>query len=122
MERLYDAIETGKVNLDELVPRIRELQVRQEQLHSRRVEIESQISDKKVELADLETIYSDVDDLHSLLKEGTLIEKRSFIRSFIKLVEVKDDKAELKYSMPGFPDKVTIEKDGVLPTVPYGGR
>ena len=98
------------------------MQVRQEQLHSRRVEIESQISDKKVELADLETIYSDVDDLHSLLKEGTLIEKRSFIRSFIKLVEVKDDKAELKYSMPGFPDKVTIEKDGVLPTVPYGGR
>jgi site-specific DNA recombinase len=79
LERLYDAMETGKINLDELAPRIRELQGRQEQLQSRRVEIESQLSDRRVELADLETIYSNADDLHNLLMEGTLIEKRAFI-------------------------------------------
>ena len=121
LEKLYDAIETGKINLDELVPRIRELQGRQQQLQARRVEIESQISDRRVELADLETIYSDVDDLHNLLKEGTLIEKRSFIRSFVKLVKVKNGEAVLEYSMPVLPDRAVIDKDGVLPTVPYGG-
>lgn len=54
--RLYDAIETGKVDLDDLVVRIRELRQRQEQLQSRRIEIENQISDRKVELIDLKTM------------------------------------------------------------------
>jgi site-specific DNA recombinase len=67
LERLYDAVETGKVNLDKLVPRICELQNRQEQLQSRRIEVENQMSDRRVELADLETISGYVDDLNELL-------------------------------------------------------
>ena len=40
LERLYDAIETGKLNLDDLVVRIRELRSRQDQLQARRIELE----------------------------------------------------------------------------------
>ncbi len=122
LEKLYDAIETRKINLGELAPRIRELQGRQEQLQSRRVEIENQLSDRRVELADMETIHRDVDDLHDLLMEGTLAEKRSFIRSFVKRVKVISGEAEMEYTMPVLPDKTVIDKEGVLPTVPYGGR
>jgi len=86
------------------------------------MEVENQISDRKVELADLETIYSDVDDLHDLLKEGSLTEKRAFIRSFVKEVKVKDGEVLLSYSMPVLPDKAAIAEEGVLPTVQYGGR
>ena len=122
LERLYDAIETGKLNLDDLVVRIRELRSRQDQLQARRIEIESHMSDRKVELADLENITRYVDDLHELLKEGSLAERRTFIRSFVKEVRVTGNEALLSYSMPILPEKVTIEKDGVLPTVQYGGR
>jgi site-specific DNA recombinase len=122
LERLYDAIETGKINLDELVPRIRELQSRQEQLQLRRIEIENQMSDRRVELADLETISGYVDDLHELLKEGSLAERRAFIRSFVKEVRVTGAEAVLSYSIPLLPEKVAIEKGGVLPTVQYSGR
>ncbi|MFC1915700.1 hypothetical protein ACFLW4_03285, partial [Chloroflexota bacterium] len=52
--------------------------------------------------------------------QGGESEKRSFIRSFVKLVKVKNGEAELKYSMPVLPDKATIDEDGVLPIVPYG--
>ena len=122
LERLYDAIETGMLKLDELVPRIRELRSRQEQLQLRRIEIENQMSDRKVELADLGTIYGYVDDLQGLLKEGSLTERRAFIRSFVKEVRVTGDEAVLNYSMPVIPDKAAIGKEGVLPTVQYGGR
>jgi site-specific DNA recombinase len=122
LERLYDAIETGKMNLEELVPRIRELQSRQEQLQARRIEIEAQMSDRRVELADLETISHYVEDLHDLLKEGSLTERRAFIRSFVREVRVTGDKATQIYSIPLLPEKVAIEKEGVLPTVQYGGR
>jgi site-specific DNA recombinase len=122
LDRLYDAIETGKISLDELAPRIRELQSRQEQLQLRRIEIENQMSDRRVELADLETISGCVDDLQELLKEGSLAERRAFIRSFVKEIRVTGNAAVLSYSMPLLPEKVAIEKEGVLPTVQYSGR
>ena len=122
LERLYDAIETGKLNLDDVVIRIRELRQRQEQLQAKRLEIESEMSDRKVELADLETVSYYVDDLHNLLKEGTLAERRAFFRSFIKEVKVTGGEAVLSYSMPILSEKVAIDKEGVLPTVQYGGR
>jgi len=122
LERLYDAIETGKLDLDDLVLRIRELRSRQEQLQTRRIEIENQMSDRKVEIADLESISGYVDDLHDILKEGSLTERRAFIRSFVREVKVTGNEVLLNYTMPILPDNLTIEKDGVLPTVRYGGR
>ena len=50
------------------------------------------------------------------------MERRAFIRSFVKEVKVTGDEAVLSYSMPLLPEKMAIEKEGVLPTVPYGGR
>jgi site-specific DNA recombinase len=108
LERLYDTIETGKLNLDDVGFRIRELQQRQQGLQAKRIEIESQMSDRKVELADLETISYYVDDLHDLLKEGSLAERRTFIRSFIKEVRVTGDEAVLSYSMPILPEKLAF--------------
>ena len=122
LERLYDAIEIGKLNLDDVVVRIRDLRQRQEQLQAKRIKIEGQMSDRKVELADFETVSCYVDELHDLLREGSLAERRTFIRSFIKEVRVTGDEAVLSYSMPILPEKITIEKEGVLPTVQYSGR
>ena len=122
LERLYDAIETGKLNVDDVVVRIRELRGRQDQLQTRRMEIESQMSDRKVELADLESITECVDDLRELLTEGSAAERRTFIRGFVKEVKVTGNEVVLSYTMPLLPDKLAMEKDGVLHTVQYGGR
>ncbi len=122
LERLYDAIETGKLDLDDVVIRIRELRSRQDQLQARRIEIENQMSDRKVELADLEGITDCVDDLRELLTEGSTSERRTFIRGFVKEVKVTGNEVVLNYTMPIIPDNLTIEKEGVLPTVQYGGR
>ena len=72
LERLYDAIETGKISLDDLVDRIRELHRQQDQLQARRLEIETNMSDKKVELIDLNTMTHYVSEMQEILKEGTL--------------------------------------------------
>jgi hypothetical protein len=50
------------------------------------------------------------------------MERRIFIRSFVKEVKVTGNEVVLHYTMPTLLDNVTIEKDGVLPTVQYGGR
>jgi site-specific DNA recombinase len=121
LERLYDVIETGRLNLDDVVVRIRELRQRQERLQTRKIEIESQLSDRKVEIADLETVLPYVYDLHDLLKEGALAERRAFIRGFVKEIRVTGNEAILSYFVPSLPEKVAIEQEGVLPTVQYSG-
>ena len=54
---------TGKLNLDDMVVRIRDLRQHQEKLQARRIEIESQMSERKVELADFESVCLYVSDL-----------------------------------------------------------
>ncbi len=122
LERLYDAIETGKVELDDLVVRIRDLRARQEQLQSRRIEIENEMSDRRVEFADLEHITGYVDDLKKVLDSGLISERKSFIRSFVKEVKVTDSEVVLSYTMPLVSEKMPMDIEEVLPIVQYGGR
>ena len=122
LERLYDAVETGKLDLDDLALRIKELRQRQEQLQNRRIEIENQISDRRVELIDLETMTEYITDMQAVLQEGTLVERKAFIRSFVKDVRVSGDEAVLTYTMPELPDKVSLGGAGVPRIVQRGGR
>ena len=56
LKRLYDALETGKIGLDDLAPRIHHLRHRQEQLQARKWELEALLSDRQTQLADLEAV------------------------------------------------------------------
>jgi len=120
LDRLYDALETGKVDLDDLAPRIRDLRLQQEQLQNRKYELECYLSDRKVELADLKHVMGCVDNLRNILDKGTLAERRSFIRSFVRSIKVTGDDAKLNYTMPA-PESLSEEKAGVLYSVRYGG-
>ncbi len=122
LERLYDAIETGKINLDDLAPRIHDLRNRQEKLQARKVQIQSFLSDRRVELASPEIVESYVDDLRNLLNNSSLAKRRAFIRSFVKDVKVTGDQVSLTYTMPLPPTGVSEENVGVLSTVQYGGQ
>jgi hypothetical protein len=49
-------------------------------------------------------------------------ERRTFIKGFVKEVKVTGNDVVLSYTMPIMPDNLTLEKEGVLHTVHYGGR
>ena len=121
LERLYDAVEIGKIDLDDLALRIRELRLRQEQLQGRKIEIETRMSDRRVELVNLETMTEYISDLQAVLQEGTVSERKAFIRSFIKEIRVTGDNAVMTYSMPELPEKLCLKKVGVPRFVQYGG-
>lgn len=122
LERLYDAIETGKVELGDIVVRIRDLRACQEQHQTRRIEIENEMSDRRVEFADLEHITGYVDDLKKVLDSGLISERKSFIRSFVKEVKVADNEVVLSYTMPLVSENMPMDTEEVLPIVQYGGR
>ena len=122
LERLYDALETGSLQLADLAPRIQRLRQRQEQLHAARWEIENLLSDRKVELADMETVKSYVEDLRNLLEDSQVTERKSFIKSFVKEVRVTGTEVLLSYNIPLSAGSASQEALVVPPIVHYGGR
>ena len=120
--RLYDAIETGKIGLDDLVDRIRELRQQQERLQVRRIEVETQMSDRQVELVDLNTMTGYITEMQEVLREGTLTERRAFIRSFVQEIKVTGNEVLMTYSPPIPPDKLALSGDTVPRIVHHGGR
>jgi site-specific DNA recombinase len=121
LERLYDALETGKLGLDELAPRIRELKRRQEELQVRKIQIECLLSDRRVYLASPDIVTAYVNDLKNLLSDSPLAERKAFIRSFVREIKVTGDNVSLTYTLPPVPDE-NIEDESVLSTVRYSGR
>jgi len=122
LERLYDALETGTLQLADLAPRIKELRQRQEQLQVSRQELEMLLSDRRVELADLKTVTQYVADLHNLLNDSTLTERKSFIKSFVSEVRVTGTEVLLAYNLPVSEGKLVSETCAVPPIVHYGGQ
>ena len=81
--RLYDALETGKLELDDLADRIKELRGKREQLESSRYRYVEELEAHSRQVADVETFKSYAGDLTSLLEEGSVSERRAFIKSFV---------------------------------------
>ncbi len=121
LDRLFDAIETGKVTPDDLSQRIRQLKEQKVKLEAQKWELEWQMKTRKVELADLETVTRYVNDLRNLLNESSIAERKSFIKSFVKEIVVTADKAELKYTIPLSKEGLLEENLGVPHIVRYGG-
>jgi len=121
LDRLYDAIETGKIELNDLTPRIRELRDRRGKLQARKVEIESFLSDRRVELASPVIVAHYIGDLQNLLNESSLPERRAFVQSFVKEIKITRDEVLMTYAMPVPPTGISEEKIGVLSAVQYGG-
>jgi len=112
--RLYDALEMGKVSLDDLSPRIQHLRHRQDQLRAAREELGGVLAQRRVALDDVREIVKYVDDMRALLQEGSLAEQKTFIRSFVKEIIVGGNEAVLRYTMPMPPGTLVEEQLSVL--------
>jgi len=120
LDRLYDAVETGNLKLDDLAPRIKDLKARKDNLQTRKWELEWQMKERKLELADTATVTRYVQDLRDVLSNSSLAERKSFIKSFVKEVRVTGDKALLNYAIPLPPRGLTVEEMPVLSNVHFG--
>ena len=121
LSRLYDALETGKFGLDDLAPRIKELKRRQDELSKTRVQIEADMVVQGIEQVDIDTVKAYAQDLRSLLEESDFTQRKAFLRSFIKRIEINKKQVTIQYHLPlppGDKEKVTVE---ILPIDTFGG-
>ena len=60
-------------------------------------------------------------DLKGLLSAGTLSQRKTFLRSFVKLIRKKGNTIETEYTLPLPLEKSSLSAEGVPPTVSFGG-
>ena len=130
LDRLYDLVETTtEFNMADFAHRIRDHKERQQRLESAAEGARAILSQRRAVLDDVRTITAYAQDMNRFLRKSELTERRAFIETFVKEIELLPGDALLRYTVP-MPDDSLIpgrsaEKvalnGSVLPTLPDGG-
>ena len=118
--KLYDALETGEFKGGELAPRIRALFQKKEELQQAKADADEVLRYQAVDMADPLVVRDYVDDLRGLLERSSIIEQRSFLKSFVDRIEVGDSEVNIYYTIPMPPSSLLEETVGVIPFVHHG--
>ena len=100
LDKLYNALETGKLELEDLAPRIKALRSQMGDLEKKRLAVVESLKETTVELLGVPRVRAYVEDLRELLSKGTIVEQKAFLRSFIKRIEVHHPHIALEYTIP----------------------
>jgi DNA invertase Pin-like site-specific DNA recombinase len=126
LHKLYGALETGQLSLEDLAPRIKELRSQIEESESRHSSFDSN-RETALRLTRVE-VLSQVSDFQQLLLGGSFLERKRFLRSFIRRVVIPHDgdegNGEVEYTLPLVPqgpgEDSTLSNFEVLSAVQVG--
>lgn len=100
LSKLYSALETGKIDLEDLAPRIKELRSQQKELEEKRNGLLDAMNEESPQALNLTTVQEYVSSMKTLLVNSSFIEQKSFLRSFIKKIELNEPQVVIDYTMP----------------------
>ena len=122
LERLYDVLETGKMELEDLAPRIRELRVKKDELLRTETEARLALDKGIVEQIDAKQVMVYVKDLGRILEVGTAEERKEFLKSFVKRIFWRDPEVTVEYTLPVPPLELNLRpEEEVVHIVNVGG-
>ena len=90
LDRLYDALETGNLDLDSPAPRIRDLNEERDLVQRARTEVEETLVEGRVELVSREVVLEYLLDFREALEYSSVVERRAFLRSFIRSMDLEN--------------------------------
>ena len=101
LDRLYDLVETTtEFNMADFAHRIRDHKERRERLESAAEGARAILAQRRAVLDDVKTITSYAKDMSRFLQKSELTERRAFIETFVKEIELLPDNAVVRYTMP----------------------
>ena len=130
LDRLYDLVETTtEFNMADFAHRIRDHKERQQRLESAAEGARAIPAQRRAVLDDVKTITAYAQDMNRFLQKSELTERRAFIETFVREIELLPDNAVVRYTIPmpsdsRIPGKDTEEvalRSPVLSTVHDGG-
>ena len=100
LAKLYSSLEDGKLAVDDLAPRIKELRASQHDLQGRRLELINEMESGSAISLDEATVQAYVEELGAVLGGGSFMHQKAFLKSFVKCVELREKVVTIEYTMP----------------------
>ena len=104
MDRLWHAVETSDLEVNDILPRLRQHQESQERLDAAAEETRRSLAERRAVLDSAEVIAAFAREMSEFLQTSELTESKAFIRSFVKEIAVKPGTATIRYTIPTPPD------------------
>ena len=98
--RLYQILETGKVDLDDVAPRLKSLRQDQRELEARRLELQTRHTAQVKITADVNEVSRQAEDLVRLVTNVSPSERKTFLRSFVRRIEYNRPDVAIHYTIP----------------------
>lgn len=119
--KLYESLETGKLGLDDIAPRLKELNANKNALLAEHEEINLKVGDGyQMPKLTIEDVKPYVDDLKNTLNKSLITEQKCFIRSFVKKITINHPNVEIEYTVPlNIPNKKEPLKKEVLSVLSF---
>lgn len=97
---LYQVIEKGQLDFSDVAPRLKELNEEIETLKARIQEIKlKKARSQNIQITG-EELRPYVLDLQETLVKGSIVQRKSFIRTFVKQIAIDYPHVELEYTIP----------------------
>ena len=104
----YDLVETTtEFNMADFAHRIRDHKERQQRLESAAEGARAILAQRRAVLDDVKTITAYAQDMNRFLQKSELTERRAFIETFVREIELLPDNAVVRYTVP-MPDDSLI--------------
>ena len=100
LSNLYSALESGKVDIDDLAPRLKELRVMQIELEDKRAEALEELDGTGDNLIDPLVMDHYVQDLRSVLESASFLECKCFLSTFIRRIDFNKQQVGIEYTVP----------------------
>lgn len=120
LDHLIDAVENGQAVAADLADRIHERTMQCDLMETQKMELGQKLKGGTVEFISHAAVLAYVDNLRSLLDNGTIAERRAFLRSFINRIEIFPDEVVIKYRVPSGNKQGEQPVMAVLPMVSSG--
>ncbi|MCY4616971.1 MAG: recombinase family protein [Chloroflexi bacterium] len=114
LAKLYDALENSDLTYQDLSPRIHSLRGQEDQLAAAHENATLQLEQRRAELPSSREIKRYVADFREFLQAGSIPERKSLIRNFVKRIKIAPKQVTLTYTIPMPTDGAMIESESVL--------
>lgn len=118
--KLYNVLETGKLDIDDIAPRLKELKSQIDKLEKRKEDILEKIKNPDILPFNLNDLKFYMQDLKELLNLGSIIEQKTFLKTFIKKITVNHPEVKIEYRLPIINKIGRSSTEEVLPMLQTG--
>ena len=100
LAHLYAALESGRVDIDDLAPRLKELRARQRELDEKKDEALDEMNQRGDSLLDPMAMAHYLGDLRRILESASFLECKTFLGTFIRRIDFNRQQVGIEYTAP----------------------